>query len=73
MKRYFTETISEHENGCLVLYDDHLAAIAERDKEIERLKAEVEQLTTAYNKIGGSSALIQAIEAEEMLSKVILK
>jgi hypothetical protein len=35
---YWNHHLWKDENGEYVLYEDHLAAIAEKDKEIERLK-----------------------------------
>ena len=32
------EAFDEEDNGRYVLYEDHLAVVAEKDKEIERLK-----------------------------------
>ena len=40
------EAFDEKDNGLYVLYTDHLAAMQEKDREIERLKAALNEIAT---------------------------
>jgi hypothetical protein len=43
------EAFDEKDNGLYVLYTDHLAAITEKDREIERLEAENDNMRKIFD------------------------
>jgi hypothetical protein len=59
IQRYHADIISEHDEGCLVLTDDHLAALAEKDVDIKAWRGTAEILAKDIQKYEQQIAALQ--------------